>query len=221
MDMSNNMTTDWRPLLESETKKDYFKQLVDFVNAERKKATVFPSPTNVFKALHVTPYEKVRVVIIGQDPYHNDNQAMGLSFSVPEGLQLPPSLQNIYKELTSDVGVKRQSGDLSDWAAQGVLLINSVLTVRAHEAASHQGKGWELFTDEILRVINKKSEHVVFILWGGFARKKKSLIDPSTHTIIESAHPSPLSAYAGFFGSKPFSQTNEALAKHQQQPIRW
>jgi uracil-DNA glycosylase len=216
-----NNGTDWRPLLEAETKKEYWEKLISFVNDERTKGKVFPKAIDVFHALHMTPYEKVRIVILGQDPYHSDDQAMGLSFSVPEGTQLPPSLQNIYKELVSDLNVRRTSGDLSDWAAQGVLLLNSVLTVRAHEAASHQGKGWEAFTDEILRAVSAKNEHVVFILWGGFARKKKVLIDEKKHTVIESAHPSPLSAYAGFFGSKPFSQSNEALARHQQQPIRW
>jgi uracil-DNA glycosylase len=147
---------------------------------------------------------------------------MGLSFSVPNGIPLPPSLVNIYKELSADLGVTtRTSGDLSDWAKQGVLLLNSVLTVRAHQAASHQGKGWEQFTDAVLKAVSSKQEHVVFILWGGFARKKKSLIDATKHTIIESAHPSPLSAYAGFFGSKPFSKANAALLAHGQTPIAW
>jgi uracil-DNA glycosylase len=164
----------------------------------------------------------VRVVILGQDPYHGPGQAMGLSFSVPNGVKLPPSLQNIYKELSSDLGTAPPTtGDLTHWASQGVLLLNSVLTVRAHQAASHQGKGWEQFTDAVLQAVNNKPEHVVFILWGGFARKKKALLDASRHTIIESAHPSPLSAYAGFFGSKPFSATNNALLTHGQPPIRW
>ncbi len=196
--------------------------LIDFVNTERRTAKVFPKTEDVFNALYLTPYKDVRVVILGQDPYHNDGQAMGLSFSVPEGVKLPPSLVNIYKELEADMDkTPPASGDLTDWAKQGVLLLNSVLTVRAHQAASHQSKGWEEFTDAVLKAVNEKSEHVVFILWGGFARKKKSLIDTTKHTVIESAHPSPLSAYNGFFGSKPFSKADEALLKNDQKPIKW
>ncbi len=214
--------TDWRPLLAHQTKQDYWPKLINFVNAERTSQQVFPKSDDVFKALHLTPYQSVKVVILGQDPYHGDGQAMGLSFSVPSGIALPPSLQNIYKELLADLGVEKPtSGDLTHWASQGVLLLNSVLTVRAHQAASHQGKGWEAFTDAVLQAVNDKSDHVVFILWGGFARKKKPLIDTSKHTVIESAHPSPLSAYAGFFGSKPFSKTNDALKAHGQTPINW
>jgi len=217
-----NQPTDWRPLLATETKKPYWHILMEFVQDERKTQQVFPAKNDVFSALHLTPYQDVRVVILGQDPYHNDGQAMGLSFSVPKGEKLPPSLQNIYKELASDIGKKPPtSGDLTHWARQGVLLLNSVLTVRAHQAASHQGKGWETFTDAILKAVNDKPEHVVFILWGGFARKKKVLLDTNKHTVIESAHPSPLSAYAGFFGSKPFSKTNQALKEHNQKPIDW
>jgi len=220
--MTHESPIDWHPLLEAETTKDYWRPLLAFVNAERAKGKVFPESDTVFKALHLTPFKDVKVVILGQDPYHNDNQAMGLSFSVPEGLALPPSLQNIYKELQTDLGIKRPaSGDLTKWAERGVLLLNSVLTVRAHQAASHQGKGWEVFTDAVLKSINDREAHVVFILWGGFARKKKSLIDTAKHTVIESAHPSPLSAYAGFFGSKPFSKTNAALEEHGQVSIDW
>lgn len=219
--MTTSSPTDWRPLLQAETKKDYWRTLIEFVNAERKTQTVYPQADDVFKALHLCSYKDVRVVVIGQDPYHGDGQAMGLSFSVPRGVALPPSLQNIYKELKEDIGIQRTQGDLSDWASQGVLLLNAVLTVRAHQAASHQGKGWELFTDAVLKAVNDKPEHVVFILWGGFARKKKALIDTSRHTVIESAHPSPLSAYAGFFGSKPFSKTNQALVAHKQTPVSW
>lgn len=220
--MAHQSPTDWRPLLEAETKKDYWPTLINFVNDERLLGKVFPKSDDVFNALHLTPYQDVRVVILGQDPYHNDGQAMGLSFSVPEGVALPPSLLNIYKELADDLGRDRpMTGDLTPWAKQGVLLLNSVLTVRAHQAASHQGKGWEVFTDAVLKAVNDKPEHVVFILWGGFARKKKALIDLSRHTIIESAHPSPLSAHAGFFGSKPFSKTNQALEVHSQTPINW
>ncbi|NBU34216.1 uracil-DNA glycosylase [bacterium] len=217
-----NQPTDWRPLLEAQTKKPYWHDLIAFVNSERAAGKVFPKGEDVFKALHLTPYQDVRVVILGQDPYHNDGQAMGLSFSVPKGEKLPPSLQNIYKELATDLGkTPPTTGDLTHWAQQGVLLLNSVLTVQAHQAASHQGKGWETFTDAILKAVNDKPDHVVFILWGGFARKKKVLIDTSKHTVIESAHPSPLSSYAGFFGSKPFSKTNHALQAHNQKPIYW
>jgi uracil-DNA glycosylase len=214
--------TDWWPFLQKETDKPYWRDLIEFVNAEREFTKVFPKTEDVFKALKLTPYKDVKVVILGQDPYHNDGQAMGLSFSVPDGVRLPPSLVNIYKELTSDIGNEPpKTGDLTVWALQGVLLLNSVLTVRAHQAASHQGKGWERFTDAVLRAVNDKPEHVVFILWGGFAQKKKSLIDTSRHKVIESPHPSPLSAYNGFFGSKPFSKTNEALGSHDQKPISW
>ena len=220
--MNSTSPTDWRPLLVAETKKPYWQQLQTFVAHERKSQQVFPAADDVFKALYLCAYKDVRVVILGQDPYHGPGQAMGLSFSVPQGIKLPPSLQNIYKELASDLGGPIQSsGDLTAWASQGVLLLNSVLTVRAHAAASHQGKGWEQFTDAVLQAVNNKPEHVVFILWGGFARKKKILIDTSKHTIIESAHPSPLSAYAGFFGSKPFSKANNALQAHGQKPIKW
>ncbi len=219
--MTTSSPTDWRPLLQQETKKDYWRPLMEFVHTERQKQAVYPQADDVFKALHLCSYSDVRVVVLGQDPYHGDGQAMGLSFSVPQGVALPPSLQNIYKELKEDTGKLRSQGDLSDWASQGVLLLNAVLTVRAHQAASHQGKGWELFTDAVLKTVSDKREHVVFILWGGFARKKKSLIDTSRHTIIESAHPSPLSAYAGFFGSKPFSKANAALSEHGQKPIIW
>jgi len=217
-----NQQTDWRPLLEAETQKPYWRELITFINAERAAGKVFPKSEDVFKALHLTSYQDVRVVILGQDPYHNDGQAMGLSFSVPDGVQLPPSLQNIYKELATDIGkTPPNTGDLTHWAKQGVLLLNSVLTVRAHQAASHQSKGWEIFTDAVLKAVNDKPDHVVFILWGGFARKKKVLIDMTRHTVIESAHPSPLSSYAGFFGSKPFSKTNDALLAHNQKPIDW
>ena len=219
--MATTPQTDWRPLLAAQTKASYWHDLINFVNNERAAHKVFPKSTDVFKALHLTPYKDVKVVILGQDPYHNDGQAMGLSFSVPSGMPLPPSLQNIYKELKTDLGVERSVGDLTDWAQQGVLLLNAVLTVRAHQAASHQGKGWEQFTDAILKAVSDKQEHVVFILWGGFARKKKALIDITKHTVIESAHPSPLSAYNGFFGSKPFSKANDAVIAHGQAPIVW
>lgn len=216
-----HQVTDWRPILEAETKLLYWKQLQDFVKLERSSGAVYPQEQQVFHALQLTPYKAVKVVILGQDPYHGPGQAMGLSFSVPPEVPLPPSLMNIYKELKTDVGAVRSNGDLTDWADQGVLLLNAVLTVRAKQAASHQGKGWEQFTDAVLRAVSDKPDHVVFILWGGFARKKKPLIDASKHTIIESPHPSPLSAYNGFFGSKPFSKTNEALQLHGQSIINW
>ena len=216
------LPTNWRPLLVAQTKQNYWPTLIDFVNAERAGGKVFPAGGDEFRALYLTHYQDVKVVILGQDPYHNDGQAMGLSFSVPSGVKLPPSLQNIYKELYADTGKQPpKTGDLTDWANQGVLLLNSALTVRAHQAASHQGKGWEQFTDAILQAVNDKPEHVVFILWGASARKKKLLIDTTRHTVIESAHPSPLSAYKGFFGSKPFSKTNQALKVHGQTPINW
>jgi len=214
--------TDWHPILQAEAEKPYWNDLISFVNYESATGTVFPKSEDVFNAFHLTPYHDVKVVILGQDPYHNDGQAMGLSFSVPDGVKLPPSLVNIYKELATDIGKEPpKTGDLTRWAEQGVLLLNSALTVRAHQAGSHQGKGWEEFTDAILRAVNEKQEHVVFILWGGFARKKKALIDTTRHTVIESAHPSPLSAYNGFFGSKPFSNANSALKAHNQNPIYW
>lgn len=214
--------SDWHLILRNEAEKPYWHDLITFVNSERATGTVFPKSEDVFNAFHLTPYHDVKVVILGQDPYHNDGQAMGLSFSVPDGVKLPPSLVNIYKELATDTGKEPpKTGDLTRWAKQGVLLLNSALTVRAHQAGSHQGKGWEQFTDAILRAVNEKPEHVVFILWGGFARKKKALIDTTRHTAIESAHPSPLSAYNGFFGSKPFSNANSALKAHNQNSIYW
>jgi uracil-DNA glycosylase len=196
--------------------------LQTFVTHERETHVVYPAPADVLAALQLTPCDSVRVMILGQDPYHGAGQAHGLSFSVRRDMPIPPSLANIFKELATDLGVAAPShGNLEQWAAQGVLLVNSTLTVRAAEPASHQGNGWETFTDEIIRTVNKKREHVVFVLWGNAARKKRALIDTSRHTIIESAHPSPLSAHRGFFGSKPFSRTNAALAKAGQRTIKW
>jgi uracil-DNA glycosylase len=216
------MTTDWNPVLRSEFDKPYWNELQRFVAGERARHTVFPPPDQVFAALHLTPYESTRVVILGQDPYHGPNQAHGLCFSVQVGVQPPPSLVNIYTELRSDLGIETPNhGNLESWARQGVLLLNTSLTVRSGAAASHQGKGWETFTDEVLRVVNHKAHPVVFILWGAHARKKKALLDVSRHTVIESAHPSPLSARNGFFGSKPFSRTNEALRAAGLAPIDW
>jgi uracil-DNA glycosylase len=216
------METTWRPVLIAETEKPYWKPLQQFVKDERKKYTVFPPDKEVFAALHLTPYEKVSVLILGQDPYHEVGQAHGLCFSVRPDVAIPPSLQNIYKELHDDLGCRiPNNGCLTLWAEQGVLLLNAVLTVRAHQANSHQGKGWENFTDAIIRAVNDKPDRVVFVLWGAYARKKKPLIDTSQHVIIESAHPSPLSAANGFFGSRPFSKINAALREAGKSEIDW
>jgi len=216
------METTWRPVLIAETEKPYWKPLQQFVKDERKKYTVFPPDKDVFAALHLTPYEKVSVLILGQDPYHEVGQAHGLCFSVQPAVAIPPSLQNIYKELHDDLGCTIPNhGYLTAWAEQGVLLLNAVLTVRAHQANSHQGKGWENFTDAIIRAVNDKPDRVVFVLWGAYARKKKPLIDTSRHAVIESAHPSPLSAANGFFGSRPFSKINAALREAGKPEIDW
>jgi uracil-DNA glycosylase len=214
--------TDWNPVLRQEFAKPYWAELQKFVVDERGRNTVYPPHDEVFAALHLTPFTDVKAVILGQDPYHGPNQAHGLCFSVRKGVQVPPSLQNIFKELEQDVGVTPPDhGNLEHWARQGVLLLNATLTVRRSNAASHQGKGWETFTDEVLKSVNEKEERVVFILWGASARKKKALIDTSRHVIIESPHPSPLSASSGFFGSRPFSRTNEALVEAGREPIDW
>jgi uracil-DNA glycosylase len=216
------METTWRPVLIAETEKPYWKPLQQFVKDERRKHEVFPPDKEVFAALHLTPYEKVSVLILGQDPYHEAGQAHGLCFSVRPDVAIPPSLQNIYKELHDDLGCTiPNNGYLTAWAEQGVLLLNAVLTVRAHQANSHQGKGWENFTDAIIRAVNDKLDRVVFVLWGAYARKKKPLIDTTRHVIIESAHPSPLSAANGFFGSRPFSKINAALREASQPEIDW
>ena len=215
-------TTDWNPILRGEFDKAYWRDLQQFVTAERQRHTVYPPHPDVFAALHLTPYADTRVLILGQDPYHGSGQAHGLCFSVPAGVTIPPSLANIHRELADDVGVNAPGhGSLEAWARQGVLLLNATLTVRAGQAGSHQGKGWETFTDEVIAAVNAKPEHVVFVLWGSYARKKRALIDAARHTIIESPHPSPLSAHNGFFGSRPFSRANEALVAHGQQPIDW
>ena len=214
--------TDWNPILRPEFAKPYWGDLQRFVTDERAHHEVYPPPDEVFAALHQTPYEAVKVVILGQDPYHGPGQAHGLCFSVRPGVARPPSLRNIFKELADDAGVTPPDhGCLDAWAEQGVLLLNTTLTVRAHQAASHQGKGWETFTDEVIRAVDAKSEGVVFILWGAAARKKKVLVDRTRHAVIESAHPSPLSAHNGFFGSRPFSRTNAALEDAGREPVDW
>jgi len=214
--------TDWNPLLREELAKPYWAELQVFVAAERAEHPVYPKPGAVFAALHLTPYASVKVLILGQDPYHGPEQAHGLCFSVQPGVAPPPSLRNIFKEMEDDLGHPPPNhGDLEAWATQGVLLLNTSLTVRGGQAASHQGKGWEVFTDQVIRAVNDKPDAVVFILWGAAARKKKSFIDTGRHTIIESAHPSPLSAHNGFFASRPFSRTNEALIAAGRDPVDW
>ena len=214
--------TDWNPVLRPEFEQPYWSELQDFVRAERAEHAVYPPDDEVFAALHLTPLAEVKVLILGQDPYHGPGQAHGLCFSVRDGVRIPPSLQNIHKELASDLGIETPShGELTAWAEHGVLLLNATLTVRAHEAASHQGHGWERFTDQVIRVVAAKPERVVFILWGASARKKKSLVDRERHVVIESPHPSPLSAHNGFFGSRPFSRANQALEDAGRDPVDW
>lgn len=213
---------DWDAVLADEFKKDYYLKLREFLKREYATKTVYPDMYSIFNALKLTPLSKVRAVILGQDPYHEPGQAMGLCFSVGDSTRLPPSLVNIYKELESDLGLPpSKSGDLSCWARQGVLLLNTVLTVRRGEANSHRRMGWEQLTDRIISCVNEKKEPVVFILWGREARSKKSLITSGRHLVIESAHPSPLSAYYGFFGSRPFSRANSFLEEYGVQPIDW
>ncbi len=213
---------DWDILLKDEYNKEYFKKLINFINKEYKEKTIYPPKNEIFNALRHTPYSSTKVVILGQDPYHGEHQAEGLSFSVKNGIKKPPSLQNIFKELNDDLGIPLpKTSSLIPWADQGVLLLNAVLTVEANMAASHKDKGWEIFTDKIIELLNIKKEPIVFILWGSFARNKKKLITNKNHYIIESAHPSPLSAYNGFFGSKPFSKTNNFLISKGLKPINW
>lgn len=211
----------WDLVLKDELKKDYFKKLGIFVKNEYKNKTIYPAYNNIFMALRLTDYDKVKVVILGQDPYHGVNEAHGLSFSVLEGVRRPPSLDNIFKELYNDLGIKRENNNLTDWALQGVLLLNSVLTVEKDRAFSHSNKGWEIFTDTIIERLNERNSPVIFVLWGNAARSKKALIDQNKHYIIESAHPSPLSASRGFFGSKPFSRINKILRDNNEKEIEW
>ena len=212
----------WKKVLEDEFEKPYFKNLTEFVRGEYLSAKVFPPPKFIFHAFELCPFDKVKVVILGQDPYHGTSQAHGLSFSVPENVAMPPSLQNIYKEIISDIGgTMPTSGNLEHWAKQGVLLLNATLTVQAHTAGSHQGKGWEIFTDAVIKILSDKKERLVFLLWGNYARKKSALIDFEKHLVLESAHPSPFSASNGFLGNRHFSKTNAYLKKYGGKEIAW
>lgn len=211
----------WDVILKNELKQDYFKRLGIFVKQEYQHKRVFPPYENIFDALRFTDYDEVKVVILGQDPYHGLGEAHGLSFSVRKGVKMPPSLRNIFKELENDLGIKRTDTDLTDWAKQGVLLLNSIMTVQKDRPLSHKDKGWEIFTDNIIKYLNNREKPIIFILWGSFARSKKALITNKSHIIIESPHPSPLSASRGFFSSKPFSKTNYYLQKLNQEPIKW
>ena len=211
----------WDIVLKDEFQKDYFKNLGRFIKNEYKNKTIFPPYENIFDALRFTDYDDVKVVILGQDPYHGDCEAHGLSFSVKEGVRMPPSLLNIFKELYSDLGIKRTKSDLTDWAKEGVLLLNSIMTVVKDTPLSHKNKGWEIFTDTVISKLNDREEPVIFLLWGSFARSKKELITNKRHKIIESVHPSPLSASRGFFGSKPFSKINSYLKEVGKDEIKW
>ena len=216
------INNDWLDALKGEFSKPYYKKLFETVNQEYRTHRVYPPADDIFNAFHLTPLKDVKVVILGQDPYHGDGQAEGLSFSVKPGVDIPPSLVNIYQELHDDLGCTIPShGNLVKWAKQGVLLLNTVLTVRAHQANSHRGIGWEEFTDAAIRVLAAQDRPMVFILWGKPAQSKKSMLDPDKHLILEAPHPSPLSAYRGFFGSKPFSKTNAYLTAHGLEPIDW
>jgi uracil-DNA glycosylase len=215
------MHASWKKILQGEFEKPYFQSLIEFVNKERREGVVFPPPGTLFNAFQV-PYEEVKVLILGQDPYPNAGQAYGFCFSVQPGVKPPPSLVNIYKELEGDLGIKPpKHGCLQHWVDQGVFLLNAVLTVRAHQSGSHQGKGWEQFTDKVIRLLDARQEPVVFVLWGRYARNKKDLIDCQRHLVLEAAHPSPMSARNGFFGSRPFSQINAALEYSGLDPIDW
>ena len=220
--MNVKIEDSWKQILSNEWDKDYFIKLTEFVRNEYATGQVFPPGKEIFAAFDATPFEDVKVVIIGQDPYHDVNQANGLCFSVRDGIPFPPSLLNIFKEIQDDLGTPiPQSGDLSRWAKQGVLLLNSTLTVRAHSAGSHQNKGWEQFTDEVILQLAQQKENLVFILWGSYAIKKGAFINRMKHLVLTSPHPSPLSAYRGFFGNKHFSQANNYLIKHCKTPITW
>lgn len=219
----SQITGTWLELLSSEFKKDYYKKLYEFVKEEYATQRIYPPADDIFNALHLTPYEEVKVVILGQDPYHGENQAHGLSFSVPQNQkQIPPSLKNIYKEIQDDLGLPiPNTGNLISWAKQGVLLLNAVLTVRASQANSHRDRGWEEFTDSIIQVINEKKEPVVYLLWGSYAGKKSRMLNNPNHLVLKAAHPSPLSVYKGFFGCRHFSKTNQFLRENGLEEIDW
>lgn len=220
--MQLTLPKNWQKYLDEETKKTYFMDLQRALLIAFGNRSIYPAPENVFKAFALTPLADIKVVILGQDPYHGEGQAQGLSFSVPEDVKIPPSLKNINKEIHTDMEAEPPpSGDLTPWATQGVFLLNSTLTVEAGQAGSHQGWGWEFFTDEVIRVISREQPHVVFLLWGKFAQDKATLIDGTKHLVLRAPHPSPLSAYRGFFGCQHFSQTNEFLIKQQLKPITW
>lgn len=220
--MDVKMEPSWKTRLAGEFEKDYFVKLTDFVRQEYRQATVYPSGPNIFNAFAHCPFDRVKVVIIGQDPYHEPGQAHGLCFSVQDGTPFPPSLQNIFKEITDDLGRPRPtSGDLTRWADQGVLLLNATLTVRAHRVGSHQGHGWETFTDAAIRCLNAERQHLVYMLWGAYAQKKGASIDTSRNLVLTSPHPSPLSAHRGFFGNRHFSRANDYLVALGESPIDW
>jgi uracil-DNA glycosylase len=220
--MKNRFEITWEKYLKAELESDYFKTLVDTIDSKRQQTTIYPEAAAVFNAFTLCPFTQVKVVILGQDPYHGAGQAHGLAFSVPEEVKIPPSLTNIYKEIVADIGTKTpHSGNLERWAKQGVLLLNSTLTVEDGKPGAHQKLGWERFTDAVIKKISDEKEHVVFLLWGNFARSKQTLIDPRKHLILEAPHPSPLSAYTGFFGCKHFSKTNAYLKQHQRGHIDW
>ena len=220
--MNVKIDPSWKEHLSEEFAKPYFTELTNFVRQEYQTATCYPPGRLIFNAFNLCPFDKVKVVIIGQDPYHGPGQAHGLCFSVNDGVPFPPSLQNIFKEIQSDLGTPiPTTGNLTRWANQGVLMLNATLTVRAHQAASHQRQGWEEFTDAAIRALAEERENLVFILWGAYAQKKGAFIDRNKHLVLASAHPSPLSAYNGFFGNKHFSRANEYLIAHGQQPIQW
>lgn len=212
----------WQAVLQPDFDMPYFKTLTDRVREAYQTSVVYPPAGLIFNAFNLTPFDEVKVVILGQDPYHNPGQAMGLSFSVPEGTPLPPSLQNIFKEASADLQLPAPiSGDLTHWAEQGVLLLNSILTVQAHQPRSHHPFGWQILTDKVIELLNKKREGIVFILWGSDAQRKEGQIDSTKHLVLKAPHPSPLSAYRGFFGTKPFSQTNYYLTSRGKRPIQW
>ena len=220
--MNVKIEESWKEQLQTEFDKEYFGRLTDFVRTEYRNQTVYPPARLIFNAFNLCPFDRVKVVIIGQDPYHEPGQAHGLSFSVEDGVAIPKSLINIYKEIQDDLGIEPpRNGNLTRWAEQGVLLLNATLTVRAHAAGSHQRQGWEEFTDAVIHRLNEGRDNLVFILWGSYAQKKGAFIDRTRHMVLESAHPSPLSAYRGFFGNHQFSRTNEYLKAHGREPIKW